>query len=102
MTALQVISRFHQTLYFASKLQTGAALSVKWFYGCPGISPGISGSGKIRLYFPRFQTIERYRLMGAGIGYIDAHLLASVSLAKPASLLTHDKRLGRIAAELAF
>ena len=46
--------------------------------------------------------IDRHRLMGKGIGYIDVHLLASVSLAKPASLLTHDKRLGRIAAELAF
>ena len=46
--------------------------------------------------------IDQHRLMGKGIGYIDAHLLASVSLAKPASLLTHDKRLGRIAAELAF
>lgn len=46
--------------------------------------------------------IDRHRLMGIGIGYIDVHLLASVSLAKPASLLTHDKRLGRIAAELAF
>ena len=46
--------------------------------------------------------IEQHRLMGKGIGYIDVHLLASVSLTKPASLLTHDKRLGRIAAELAF
>ena len=46
--------------------------------------------------------IDRHRLMGKGIGYIDVHLLVSASLAKPASLLTHDKRLGRIAAELAF
>ena len=46
--------------------------------------------------------IDRHRLMGKGIGYIDVHLLTSVSLARPASLLTLDKRLGRIAAELAF
>ena len=46
--------------------------------------------------------IDQHRLMGRGIGYIDVHLLASVSLAKPASLLTHDERLGRIASELAF
>ena len=46
--------------------------------------------------------IEQHRLMGKGIGYVDVHLLASVSLAKPASLLTRDKRLGRIAAELAL
>ena len=49
------------------------------------------------LYF-----IEQHRLMGKGIGYIDIHLLASVSLAKSGSLLTRDKRLGRIAAELAL
>ena len=46
--------------------------------------------------------IDQHRLMGKGIGYIDVHLLASVSLAEPASLLTHDKLLGRVAAELAF
>ena len=49
------------------------------------------------LYF-----IEQHRLMGKGIGYIDIHLLASMSLAKSGSLLTRDKRLGRIAAELAL
>ena len=46
--------------------------------------------------------IEQHRLMGKGIGYIDVHLLASVLLAKSGSLLTRDKRLGRIAAELAL
>lgn len=37
--------------------------------------------------------IERHRLHGLGIGYIDAHLLAAVSLADTASLWTRDKRL---------
>ena len=46
--------------------------------------------------------IEQHRLMGKGIGYIDVHLLASVLLAKSGSLLTRDKRLGKIAAELAL
>ncbi len=44
--------------------------------------------------------IEQHRLIGRGIGYIDAHLLAAVSLASPARLWTRDKRLGSVAAEL--
>ncbi len=44
--------------------------------------------------------IEQHRLMGRGIGYIDAHLLAAVSLTSPAWLWTRDKRLGSVAAEL--
>jgi predicted nucleic acid-binding protein len=47
------------------------------------------------LYF-----IERHQLMGKGIGYIDAHLLAAVSLAAPAQLWTRDKRFEAIAAGL--
>ena len=41
--------------------------------------------------------IERHELMGNGIGYIDAHLLAAVSLAGPAWLWTRDKRLRKTA-----
>ncbi len=37
--------------------------------------------------------IERHRLMGNGIGYIDAHLLASVALTEGGRLWTLDKRL---------
>lgn len=44
--------------------------------------------------------IERYHLMGKGIGYIDAHLLASVTLTDGAQLWTRDKRLAGIAARL--
>jgi len=47
------------------------------------------------LYF-----IGQHGLMGRGIGYIDAHLLAAVSLAAPARLWTRDKRLGAVATEL--
>ena len=47
------------------------------------------------LYF-----IDRHRLMGKGIGYVDAHLLAAVLLNPPARLWTRDKRLGTIAEEL--
>lgn len=47
------------------------------------------------LYF-----IEQHGLMGRGIGYIDAHLLASISLASPVRLWTRDKRLGAVATAL--
>jgi predicted nucleic acid-binding protein len=42
--------------------------------------------------------VGSHRLHGKGIGYIDAHLLASTALTEGASLWTRDKRL-RIAAE---
>lgn len=42
--------------------------------------------------------IERHVLHGKGLGYVDAHLLASAVLTEGASLWTRDKRL-RIAAE---
>lgn len=45
------------------------------------------------------QFIEKLRLMGKGLGYIDAHLLAS-SLLSHVPLWTLDKRLGDAAAAL--
>ena len=47
------------------------------------------------LYF-----IEHHHLMGRGIGYIDAHLLASVALAVDARLWTRDLRLSGLAIDL--
>lgn len=44
--------------------------------------------------------IENHRLMGRGIGYIDVHLLAAVTLAENALLWTVDKRLQKVAEEL--
>lgn len=44
--------------------------------------------------------IEQHRLMGKGIGYIDAHLLTSVILTETAQLWTRDKNLGAIGARL--
>jgi predicted nucleic acid-binding protein len=38
-------------------------------------------------------VIERQRLFGLGLGYVDAHLLAAVQLTPQASLWTRDKRL---------
>lgn len=44
--------------------------------------------------------IEQHRLMGRGIGYIDAHLLAATALAADARLWTRDTQLARAAAAL--
>lgn len=44
--------------------------------------------------------IEQRKLMGKGISYIDAHLLASVTLTEDASIWTRDKRLAEAAADL--
>ena len=44
--------------------------------------------------------IEAQNLVGLGIGYIDAHLLAATQLIAGTALWTRDKRLHRIAATL--
>ena len=44
--------------------------------------------------------IESHHLFGLGIGYIDAHLLASTQLTGNARLWTRDKRLLIVAAKL--
>jgi predicted nucleic acid-binding protein len=46
------------------------------------------------------QFIDRNALFGAGIGYVDAHLLAAVRLTAAAALWTKDKRLHLIANRL--
>ncbi|MGK6317506.1 type II toxin-antitoxin system VapC family toxin [Neorhizobium sp. DT-125] len=46
------------------------------------------------------QLIKRHSLMGSGIGYVDAHLLASARLTDGTRLLTRDQRLARIAMAL--
>jgi hypothetical protein len=47
------------------------------------------------LYF-----VDRHRLFGLGVSYVDAYLLASVSLTAGAGLWTRDRRLGRAADRL--
>jgi len=44
--------------------------------------------------------IDSNRLMGSGIGYIDAHLLASTAIMAPARLWTSDRRLDAVARRL--
>lgn len=44
--------------------------------------------------------IERWVLMGRGVGYVDAHLLAATALGGAATLWTRDRRLAAVAEEL--
>lgn len=44
--------------------------------------------------------IERRRLFGRGIGYVDVHLLAAASLAPGLAIWTRDKRLMGVAGDL--
>ncbi len=44
--------------------------------------------------------IESRRLMGRGIGYVDAHLLAAAAITPQTRLWTRDQRLSSVAAAL--
>jgi predicted nucleic acid-binding protein len=46
------------------------------------------------------QLIDTEKLFGKGIGYVDAHLLASVRLMPGSSLWTRDKRLHEVSSRL--
>ena len=46
--------------------------------------------------------IQRERLFGIGIGYVDAHLLAATRLTQGASLWTRDQRLSAAAERLSL
>ena len=46
------------------------------------------------------RTIDRWKLFGTGIGYIDAHLLAATALTPGTELWTRDKRLREVAERL--
>ncbi len=46
------------------------------------------------------ELINNHKLMGRGIGYVDAHLLAATMLTAPARLWTMDRRLQMVAKEM--
>ena len=46
------------------------------------------------------ELVERHSLSGRGIGYVDAHLLASAFLTSEAKLWTRDKRLKEAAKQM--
>ncbi len=60
--------------------------------GLPQVA--IAGNDEVR------HLIERHRLYDIGIGFIDAHLLASSLLTRDAALWTRDRRLAAAATRL--
>ena len=48
------------------------------------------------------QFIQRHRLFGRGIGYVNVHLLAAVRVTAGAELWTHDKPLHGVAGLLGW
>lgn len=48
------------------------------------------------------RLVERHRLFGLGIGFVDAHLLASCRLTPDASLWSRDRRLHETAEKLSL
>jgi len=48
------------------------------------------------------QFIERHRLMGRGIGYVDVHLLTSAAIEGATWFWTRDQRLKQVAIELSL
>ena len=46
------------------------------------------------------EFIERHKLMGVGVGYVDVHLLASTALWGGATFWTKDRKLSAIAAKI--
>lgn len=46
------------------------------------------------------RLVDEHRLFGSGIGYIDAHLIASARVTPEVSLWTRDRRLRRVADRL--
>jgi len=55
---------------------------------------------KVALNPEVLHLVERFSLAGRGIGYVDAHLLASVRLSPGTELWTRDRRLNAIALEM--
>jgi predicted nucleic acid-binding protein len=47
-------------------------------------------------------VIDRFGLAGSGVGYIDAHLLASAMLTGQTHIWTHDRRMNLIAQRMAL
>jgi predicted nucleic acid-binding protein len=57
-------------------------------------------AARLATHAEAMHLVTQRRLMGRGIGYFDAHLLASAAITPETRLSTHDRRLAGIAAEL--
>lgn len=92
-------------------LQAGAVLTHPWVIGELALGHLRAGSEVLELlqHLPQapvaspdevLTLIAAHELQGAGIGYVDAQLLAAVRLAPEARLWSHDRRLAATAARL--
>lgn len=93
-------------------LAGGAVLGHAFVTGevaCGGHAPDRSGRLQLLQELPQARVaepdevlafIERHGLAGAGIGYVDAHLLAAAALTPPARLWSGDRRLAAAAKRL--
>ena len=100
-----------EDLYFASLLDRSEILIHPMVIGelaCGNVSSRAEVFGDLRL-LPQVPVatddevlffIEYHQLMGRGIGYIDAHLLASTAMSSPVQLWSNDRRLMDLATEL--
>lgn len=61
---------------------------------------GLLSCAPVASHVEALAFIDRHRLGGLGIGWIDVHLLAATALAGGARLWTRDKRLARTAESL--
>ena len=61
---------------------------------------GLLSSTPVASHAEALAFVDRHRLQGMGIGWIDVHLLAATALAGGAGLWSRDKRLARAAESL--
>lgn len=63
---------------------------------------GLLSSAPVASHVEALAFVDRHRLVGLGIGWVDVHLLAATALAGSASLWTREKQLARTAESLGF
>ena len=94
-------------------LEQGEALAHPWVTGELALGRLRDRAGVLRLLDQLPQAvlataaellafIEHHHLFGAGIGYVDAQLLASARLTENAELWTRDRRLHAVAEGIGF
>jgi predicted nucleic acid-binding protein len=66
--------------------------TLRWLHRLP--QPRVARPAEVLAF------VEQQGLAGAGIGYVDAHLLAAASLTPPARLWSGDRRLAEAAGRL--
>lgn len=110
-TSIWIAHFRHEDLWLSRLLVSNAVLGHAFVTGevACGLMPDRSGRLRLLGELPQARVaepdealafIERHRLAGVGIGYVDAHLLAAAALTPPARVWSGDKRLAAAAARL--